>query len=79
VPVDELEIAGFRSVSGQRPIKRIPRHGLANPYKRKEKAQKAAEILTAMHRREGWSYTVIDYEAARPTWVVLRQTTDAKP
>jgi hypothetical protein len=49
-----------------------PRHGLSNRYKLKRRAQKAAEILTQMHLRNGWTYVVTEFDNI-PTWVVLKE------
>jgi hypothetical protein len=57
---------------------RVPRYGIANPYKRRDKAEKAAEILTELHKQSEWRYVVIEFDAVPPTWVVLREKTEAK-
>lgn len=75
MPANDVE-AGTTVLGQPRHGKRIPRFGFANPYKRKEKACEAAEILTEIHRDRGWSYIVVEYEAAPPTWVILRETED---
>jgi hypothetical protein len=57
----------------KREYARLPRHGLSNRYKLEHKAQKAAEILTELHQRDGWRYIVIKFDNMPPTWVILRE------
>jgi hypothetical protein len=50
-----------------------PRHGLCNPYKSRAKAQRMAQVLTRLHKRLGWRYSVLELENNPVTWIVRKE------
>jgi hypothetical protein len=74
----QVRFSSEEKVMEQQKYTRVPRHGLSNRYKVKTKAQRAAEVLTELHLRNGWKYVVAEFDSMPPTWVILKDNSSGE-